>query len=57
MYDCDIVRLVYVCIIISISNCSLVGNRIGAKGGVALGDALAVNKTLLTIRYCELSHL
>ena len=33
-----------------VSNCSLDGNRIGPEGGVSLGEALAVNQTLQTLR-------
>ena len=35
---------------VCVSNCSLDGNRIGAEGGVALGESLAVNQTLQTLR-------
>ena len=35
---------------VCVSNCSLDKNEIGPEGGVALGEALALNQTLQTLR-------
>ena len=45
-YICVILDALYMCIFV----CSLNHNRIGAEGGMALGEALTENQTLEILR-------